>query len=267
MTLHTETTPQEICILAPPRSGTNYVCSLWWSISRHWCFYEIFHPEAVYGAEDFVEKINPLVGFNADTIHSKALVDYARGNPVEFLDLLSRQVANRGLESFSYKIFPEHLNPHDLNRIIQRKTVQVVLIERNPIDVYISRKKAFASGHWTNVSTTDLSIRIDLQEFVDWHSKTAEWLKQVRRMLKAADKTPLQLRYETDILCQPVTHLELVYQHLFTADRRPSEITVREDTLLSKQDLSSSYDQKVLNWMEFCNQVRDRDMLDSFFVY
>lgn len=259
--------PQEICILSTQRSGTNYVCSLWWSLKKHWCFYELFSPEAVFGAEDFLVDLGSSLRMNVTTIQSKDLLEYAHRQPNELLDRLSTLVSKKGINSLSYKIFPNHLDDYNLQSILRRKGLKVVLIERHPIDVYISLQKAQTFGSWINVPTTELTVELDFDDFLKWRSETADWFRHIEESLNDIGKQLFKLRYETDIRCRPEHHLDLIYRSLFDPSECPAEIVIRENTLIEKQDRSSSYDRKVLNWAAFCSRARELEKLDTFFVY
>ena len=166
---------KEVCIIAYPRTGTNYMCSLWKHFERHEALREIFHPRQSHSLRPFLPDLNAAFGLNAEDIDDPALTAALRDDPLRTLSALTAACEPDGTESISYKIFPAHLQDDRLERLFARDNMVVVVVRRILIDSFISRMKAQKLMAWTHTDTTDVAVEISFGAFQAWAAERRAW--------------------------------------------------------------------------------------------
>jgi hypothetical protein len=167
-------------LFAEMRTGSNHLEESLNELPDVTCHGEVFNPVFI-GRKDQFE----LLGY-----------DMARRerDPYGFLERLVRGV--EGLSGFRY--FHDH-DPRVLETVIADPRIAKVLLTRNPLDSYVSRKIASATGQWR---LTDLKharttrIAFDEAEFAGMLEDWAGFRDRLRRMLQTHGQTAFHIRYE-----------------------------------------------------------------------
>ena len=258
---------KEICIVAVPRTGTNHLVNLWRSFQSHESLPEIFHPESAYGLEHLASALEDNLKIDERDGSEAQLAQVMRSNPNAALDALRDILSTKGIKSFSYKIFPEHLADKNLRPVLSRHDSIIVLVKRAQIDSFISLKKALLLGQWYNRDTTETQVTLDWSEFKKFKEQQIKWYSLVDKILHEENLPYVTLTYEGDICGSPIDHL-LVAQSV-ARDLGVNLEFNRNEILggLSKQDTKKDYFSKVSNWKEFCNDGRKAGEIVSLFSF
>jgi len=189
-----------VSILAVPRTGTNYLCSLIGKLKEINSFYEIFHKEAVFIAKNHVvtkkiiKLINNKYNFNITKINDPVLVDFVHQNPKDFIEMIRE---NSKAKYISFKIFPNHLTQEQLNNvIIKNSRIKKIIVRRNLLDAYISAKFAEKVQKFTEVNTSGMMLDFNEKDFMSWFSKKQNFYLYVEHELRANSQEIVYLDYE-----------------------------------------------------------------------
>lgn len=167
-------------MFAEMRTGSNHLEESLNRLSDIACHGEVFNPVFI-GRKDRVE----FMGY-----------DMARRER-EPLGLLQTLIARtEGLAGFRF--FHDH-DPRVLDTVLPDPRVAKVILTRDPVDAYVSRKIAAATGQWR---LTDLRhartarIRFDESEFADMLAAWQRFRDRLRRDLQRTGQTAFEIRYE-----------------------------------------------------------------------
>jgi hypothetical protein len=158
---------------------------------------------------------------------------------------------------FSFKLFPGHLSTTNTLATIGDLRPFIVFISREPIDTFISLKKAREAGGWSGINTSEMRVTLDVDEFLSWHVATQEFLTGA---WAAAERFAAG--------CAQITYREIY------GGGDPAEIVVRRklESLgidlgrsaivdsLPRQDHSEGRAKKVKNWGAFENEMARRGL-------
>lgn len=194
--------PWEILVVAAPRTGTNFLCECLGEFPEMLGLMEIFNPRGVFGLDSrellpwFGQRINVA---ELASVDDPVLVRHFREMPIRALTSLREATASRGLDAFSYKVFPGQLSHEVMARIFAGLHRRVIFLVRNRLDVFISYEKARHLDVWKNHSTKDLLPTIDVEDFVQWAQSVDQWYADVTNLAQLHDKRPVVLTYEDDV--------------------------------------------------------------------
>ena len=173
---------QFICWVGMPRSGSNYVSDLLANLDNFWSLREIFQPKGVHaynGLHSHFPAISlecqdePLlsswlnrVGANADDEvpwRAPELIAFARSHPGVFLDIIAKAAGNNLV---SFKVFAGDLKTEQLvDEVLGRRDVMSAILHRDIIEAYVSAIKGEQVGRFTNVDTTNVTVRLNWKLF------------------------------------------------------------------------------------------------------
>ena len=239
-----------ITIIAYARTGTNYLSGfLGNTFSNINSNYELFHKKGCFINEKY---LNTMIRHYEETDITKIVKE----NPILFLEYL----INISEEPIvSHKIFPEHLALNIVYKIID-KSDYLLIMKRNFIDVYISNKRAMNmikeyKDPWINIDTTNYKIEFDKDEFKfqkknfdDWYENTLNYIVKKNKKYYLIDYDCFhKLNLEDKQLLIKTQLCEVISPDLL-------EINTNIDTL-KKQDKSSDYKTKIINYNEFINYI------------
>ncbi|MBF9035916.1 nodulation protein NodH [Rhodobacterales bacterium HKCCE2091] len=169
-------------VLAEMRTGSNHLEAMLDRVPGITMHGEVFNPVFI-GRHDGTE----LFGFDLAA---------READPQAFLDEIVQQ--SPGLPGFRY--FHDH-DPRILPRLLSDRRIGKVILTRNPLDSYISRRIAAETGQWKLTDARhrrDAEVRFDPAEFeamlADWQGFRA----RVRRGLQETGQTAFELDY-TDL--------------------------------------------------------------------
>jgi len=167
-------------IFAEMRTGSNHLEESLNGLADVRCHGELFNPVFIGRHNQF-----ELLGF-----------DMARRerDPVGLVDAMIAE--NGPLPGFRF--FHDH-DPRVLERILTDRRIAKVLLTRNPLDSYVSRKIATATGQWrlTDVkhAKTD-RITFDAGEFGQMLADWAGFRDRLRHELQVTGQTAFHIRYD-----------------------------------------------------------------------
>jgi hypothetical protein len=250
--------PRILCVLGVPRTGTNHLCSVLSNIPEIESRFEIFHPVRSYSMRpDELMALSRLTQtvFDPSSTDPEA-VRTIRANPGLTLEcILSSMKPPKRLLSF--KVFGHHLTAEEVgNTIISRSDAIIAFVRRRPIDTYISLMKAATLGKWSQVNTTDLKVKIDATEFVNWWQQAVDWYHCLEAACWTHGKPLNHLDYARDIDVAP----EHLTQRVITllAKNGVADLTtpdLRRFEGIQRQDCTEAVEQRVSNWLEFYDQL------------
>ena len=279
-----------ICLISVPRSGTNQVSTVLNNFARIEVYLEWFRPLGPsFTTPEMVRRFSVLSGQSFRDHDDPAFGAWIHDNVDATLAELERS-ARPGSRAAMVKLFDDHLPRHDIQRhLFDRPGMHVLLVERTPIDTYVSFAKARTVKKWINYDTTDVRPVLDVAHFFRWHSGKSDWFGWLDAEIARRGLPVARLHYDRDIapgtdhtmqrLAEVLhgfglparlsarSHAIRALGRLETTPLRP---LVRASGLptqlgLDRQDQAETRADKVANWDEFCQAVRARDgSLDRF---
>jgi hypothetical protein len=167
-------------IFAEMRTGSNHLEESLNGLDDIQCHGELFNPTFIGHHNRF-----EFLGFD---------LDRRERDPIGLIDAM---IARTGpLPGFRF--FHDH-DPRVLDRVLDDARIAKVLLTRNPLDSYVSRKIASATGQWR---LTDLKhaktgkITFDELEFTQMLDDWSGFRNTLRRGLQATGQTLFPIRYE-----------------------------------------------------------------------
>jgi hypothetical protein len=244
-----------VTIIGYARTGSNYLCKLieesFPDVVSH---YELFNKQMCHINLDYKHTLESH--YKTDKLH---LV--ADRNPLEFMDTVIK-LSDKNI--VSHKIFPEHITLENAKKIIN-KSRMVLVVKRNFIDVYISKKRAILMSEthnnpWINVDTTNFKIDFNKDEFISQKRVYDDWYRNITDHLIITGKPYTTLYYDEfhtlDIKGQQILIKEKMEQFI---DGKCLNLTLTDvDEVLKKQDKSLDYKTKLTNYSEFMDFICNR---------
>jgi len=250
--------PRLLCVVGIPRTGTNYLCSVLNRFSGIEGRFEIFHPNRSYSMHPVeLLELSRLLGkrFVASPEDPEA-VRTIRSHPELALECILRLMPP-SKRLLTFKVFSHHLTAAQVTEaIVARPDAMIVFVRRRPVEAYISHQKALALGKWSQIDTTDLEIRISAENFLQWWQQAADWYLSLEAACWAYGKRFNRLSYERDIDIAPA-HLVQRLKALL-ASNGIHDLAVPDGDLsteVSRQDRTEDVERRVVNWVEFCDQL------------
>ncbi len=244
--------PRIVCVVGVPRTGSNRVIHTLEGFEGLSVRGEIFNPDGVanIGRADqaFVRSLTPeLLMANTED-----LARWVRANPGRVLDKLTGLAGERVL---AFKLLPGELANQQVEAVLSRSDIAVLLLWRRPIDIYISREKVGLLRHWNRVDTSDLVIEADVGAFLrmcrDWHL----WYRLVLRVMREKRIRFCEIDYSTALSEESLAALlQIMLARMGTTAGRWQ----KADHTMFKQDRETDYARKVSNWEPFIEEIRRR---------
>lgn len=259
---------KKVCIVAIPRTGTNYLCSL---LNQHPDIdsrLEIFHNKKPYSINNneidaFIRELN--IKRKTDSIEE--VVKIIGENPMKLTNYLLK---NSKKNILSYKIFPWQLNFNMLKKdIICDKDTVFLFCKRKTIDSYISKEKALITSEYNNVNTTNIKININFEDYKIWYVRMQRWYKYMEETIKNNNQKITTILYEDFIKCNDDINLKYILNYLEKLDIELKEIDSNVSSCQKKQDNNNDYTKKVLNWNDFFHDaIKENweDRIESYFI-
>ncbi|SNT24708.1 hypothetical protein [Tropicimonas sediminicola] len=117
-----------------------------------------------------------------------------KADPLELL----RRIREGTEELGGFRFFHDH-DPRVLDAVLPDPRIAKVLLSRNPLEAYVSRKIASETGQWrlTNDAHRKVArIRFDAAEFEAVLARQTAFRDRVRRALQVSGQTAFELSYE-----------------------------------------------------------------------
>ncbi len=167
-------------IFAEMRTGSNHLEETLNALPDVTCYGEVFNPTFI-GRHNRFE----LLGFD---------MDRREREPVALLDAVIS--ATDGLAGFRF--FHDH-DPRVLGPVLSNARIAKVILTRNPLDSYVSRKIAAATGQWrmTDLKNARTGRAVfDAGEFAAMLENWSTFAGRLERGLQTTGQTAFRIRYE-----------------------------------------------------------------------
>jgi len=286
-----------IALVSNPRSGTTHVIRLMEALSGLYpCREEWLNVLGVPWVGDrMLARISKAHGTRYGQFHDPVLGAWTRRDFARTLDFVQSSAPSGSRASVVKVLFPDLTIPEFEALFLTAAERMVLVMQRAPIDSFISLWKARAVGKWLDHDTTNLRVTLDPAAFMAAWQERGAWYRGIRTMLERHHRPYGLLHYEHDILPgedRAVTRLieELAragfptrlkrtvvverqaQRVLATARAMRGKTTVAPPPMgLKKQDLAATREAKVANWGDFIDQIRRHPageaMLDNYGVW
>ncbi len=175
-------------ILAAPRTGSNWLCTLLDSHPEILCHHEIFNPEGVHYA---LSRRGGELDFGT--------LENRDRNPLRVLDRV-------WCESLGHRVVGFKINRGQDSRILRqvledRNVLKIVIRRTNRIRTFVSEQIAEITGQWESYAGSEtgqekISIRVDLAALRQHILLNQLYYHGIYRSLDASGQTALEVRYE-----------------------------------------------------------------------
>lgn len=166
-------------VFAEMRTGSNFLEDNLNAFAGLRCHGEVFNPHFI-GHKDKTE----LMGVSMQA---------RERDPMRLITVLKAQ---EGLNGFRF--FHDH-DPRVLDALLRDKRCAKVVLTRNPLESYVSRKIAAETGQWKLTDAKhrkSAKIRFDEQEFLQMLDKVQGFQVRLQHALQASGQTAFYLTYE-----------------------------------------------------------------------
>jgi hypothetical protein len=286
-----------LALVSNPRSGTTHVIRLMEALAGlNPCREEWLNSEGVPWVGDrMLERIRKAHGVPYEQFNDITLGAWARADPARMLDFV-QICAPQGTRVSVVKVLFPDLTVSEFETLFLTNSAHMTLImQRAPIDSFISFKKAHALDKWLEHDTTDMRVTLDADAFIAAWTEQAEWYRALRATLEQHRRPYGLLHYDRDILPGEDRAVARLIEELaragFSTRLKPKVLIERQAQRmlataagalrgapvvprpigLQKQDRAASREAKVANWGPFLDAIRRQPageaMLDSYGVW
>lgn len=181
-----------------------------------------------------------------DDYINKALVQFAHSFPVRYFKALEQSALT---DRLILKIFPEHLSIFHMLLILHEIRPRVILMDRNPVDSFISYKKLLKTEVPQDVDTSHLKIDFNKAEYFEYKAQLVSYFKAISDYCQDEGIPTTIVSFEDihrDEGQDKLDKVRMIVEGVFG-----SPVQIRPDAdnflLFSKQDKSESAAEKVIN--------------------
>jgi hypothetical protein len=258
-----------ICWLGTPRSGSNYLTDLLANHPSIESYREIFQARGVHvysGVEHYGNRLLKAAkkkhGVAYTNFSDPHLSEWARAKPRALLDMC--HLLNER-SYFSYKVFESHLNQAALNKSILSNPTQLpIIFKRDPLDCFVSSRKALLTTQFHNVDTTTTTIELSAIDFQRYFQRHQGFLTACQEQ---SPRPLVVLNYE-DLMLLPDDYSRLVHLCIilcqYGIDVDPRDIPTDIKVSTSKQDRSPHISDTVSNWDSFLAQCSELNISSCY---
>ncbi|MEE3241443.1 MAG: hypothetical protein VX231_10805 [Pseudomonadota bacterium] len=241
-----------IPIITAGRSGSNHFCDCLGGFNENLSLYEIFQEKETWLPEEQLKYFKKIYERKNDIFKEKInlkkeLHNYSHSYPLKFLYDIQ---ASTEREYFSFKIFPHHLRRKHIYGILEN-CKGLILLKRNPIDMYISLKKAEESGKWSNFDTSKCKIKFDIPKYRQYEKLINEWFMHCSDLAEAYELKVFNINYEDLCLLDFHEQMEFIKNSLNDTFGLKWTLAKNQREERIKQDKSKNYEEKIENFDEF----------------
>ena len=227
-----------VCLITSPRTGANHLLSLCDNLAEAQAFPALF--------ETLAERLAPEAAI-------AAAAELTRAN---------------GKRVMAFRLWHDMLPLEEaISVVADRPGVRLVLVMRRQIDAYLSWCKAIELGQWQGVDSSELKLRVAIDDFIFFMEAQERWFAHWQAWLTRRYLPVPILRYETDIDQPP----EWALKRLAAAAAQVG-ITLRVPPVLAstglvKQDRVKAAADKIGNWPQFSRELTLRGLEKRAFGY
>jgi LPS sulfotransferase NodH len=175
-------------ILAAPRTGSNWLCSLLNSHPGILCHHEVFNPNGIFYALDCRDGALDL-----------GTIEERNRRPLEFLNRIWQNP--RGSDCVGFKM-TRGQDERVLQAVLSDRSVRkIVLRRRNVLRTYVSEKIAEQTGRWEVYDSSELKkkpsrVRIEIEDLRDHMRVNDAFYDRLEQNLCLSGQTFLGVCYE-----------------------------------------------------------------------
>lgn len=252
-----------IVVFATHRSGTNYLGSVLKQRPHMFRLGELFHPQEAYGLRPaHLQRLGKLASQSFAKPNDPALLAWLHEHPVQAVQALHQMAERKEREAMYFKVFFSHFTTPVVGTVAKLAGLPgftPVVLQRRPLDVFISNAKATQVGSWQKADTTDLRIKLSAKHYAEWAEKARRWYAQVNEGLKKAGATPWRTTYEQDVDMAPEALAAHWATHLGLAP--PAKLDTSK--VLERQDRNPDWRLKVSNAADFEQALQQAQLWDE----
>ena len=175
-------------VLATPRSGSNWLCTLLDSHPQVLCHHELFNPDGVH-----------LAWSLRNTDFTLGTLELQRQDPLRLLALAWQ--SSLGYQSVGFKLNVGQSEAVFSTVLGDPQVRKVVVTRRNRVRAYVSEKIAEASGQWESYPDSApprkvARVHVDPDSLKQHARRNADYLASLDQRLKATGAQPFRVFYE-----------------------------------------------------------------------
>ena len=256
-------------LIGAPRTGTNYLLNLLWHHQDVYVSSEVFHPEKAFGMEGRpLAEFGKLSGLEFEGIDDPRLLPTMEIS-LEKLVRSFRSLESEGKNCFVFKVFPGHLNPYFLKKLMLLVD-KTIFVKRRVLDSYISVVKSELTREFYSRDTTSILPSLNTAHFLRWHGWTSNWYCECyRTWIDVNQNTDIPILFYEDFTRatneQNLSFLLSKFRSRFRISLGDSVVRMGE-TLL-RQDRENNPDLKVSNYHQFICALEEQNMKERVFGY
>ncbi len=167
-------------LFAEMRTGSNYLEASLDALPDLACYGEVYNPTFMGNHTTF-----EMFGYD---------MNRREADPIGLLDAMIEQT--EGLPGF--RLFHDH-DDRVVDRVLPDPRIAKVILTRNPLESYVSRKIATATGQWRLKDVKQhrsAVVRYDQAEFVELIDRLQSFQARLQRGLQTTGQTAFYVRYE-----------------------------------------------------------------------
>lgn len=248
-----------------PRTGSSYFCDCLGSLPGVVMAREIFNPRGygpVIKMPGARRRLEQILGREIGGSDDKGLYRYFVDHPLDAIDMLATVAAEERASLMVYKIISHQLDPAKLEAVLAQRRPTIVLLVRQRLDVRISAVKAQATGKWHHTDTKDVTVEIDIDQFLAWTRRADAWY---RRTIDLAGKLGLTVRildYDRDVDRPPADLRAMTTLLLKDAGIRLPRFGGKSLKIRERQDARTDPFSKISNGDALRDELIARNLLD-----
>ena len=240
-----------LCVLGVERSGTSRTISVLRAFANFYCRGEIFHPVASHTLQDDLGDFARDFGFAAlIDVGDPRLVSLVRSQPDVLLQWLLKRASGKTLV---FKLFAGHLSKAAAEGLFSRYDMRFLITCRRPLDCYISELKARSIGRWSNVDTSSVDVKGNVENFANYMQHSEDWYDFIRSVIEL--RPHASLGYDNEIVLSDEDAATVLRGKLTSIGLDPGPFDNSAVTL-RKQDRTLTYAQKLTNWPAFVAELK-----------
>ncbi len=244
-----------ILILAYARTGSNYFCGLlnktFKDINAN---YEIFHESESHINSKYLKEMylkyyknNNLNDYDdSNLVWEQDLAKVSKQNPIKFLENLT-DISKECIVTF--KVFTDHLDDDNLKQIIN-KSDMIIVLNRKFIDIFISNQKAMMNNDYCQIDTTKTKILFDVKRYEFEKEKHNKWYSKINDLLNQLNRDCIKIDYDNFHKKTLKQQQEYLKENINIYLQYDLDINY-DITTLNKQDKSTNYSDKIINYDTF----------------
>lgn len=260
---------KRITIISACRSGTNYFCDfLGNSFSTINSNYELFNINRgvnicsvnsnilfplldLFGLDHHQQRTQPAHFLLRDpyAVHKSVIASHLpRTDPLHAINTISQVASKLGYTFTSYKIFDGQTSMDKLIEVLKESSL-VLILKRNPIDRFISEKKASIEGRYCNHDSSGISVNFNVEEYIKRSNGVKKYLDMVEHICYESSIPHHTIRYE-HFHSLSLDRRQLFVKNMLPDVNVPIKTLNESDMCFEKQDRETDYSKKITNYEE-----------------